>query len=133
MFPPYIAKTQSRVLLAGNYGPLFTITWSITQRCPLAPFLVLFFDEAMISFLNVDNIGLRRLYIPFSNAELREAEFANETTLYLRGDLDNLHKTELALTIGTNPWHFGLGMKTHHYGICTRNFVGSCEVPQFDI
>ena len=65
----------------------------------MARFLVLFFDEAMISFLNADNIGLRRLRIPFSNAELREAEFAYGIALYLQGDLDNLQKTEMALTI----------------------------------
>ena len=97
----------------------------------------------MIFFLNASNIGLHGRHIPFSNAKLREAEFADKTALYLHGDLDNLHKTEMALAtfykasgvllIGTNTWHFGLGMKTLHYGICIHKFVGSYELPQFGI
>ena len=64
----------------------------------MAPFLFLFFVEAMISFLNANDIGLRGLYIPFSNVELREVEFADDTTIYLQGDLDNFQKTEMSLT-----------------------------------
>ena len=52
----------------------------------------------MISFLNVDDIGLRGLRFPFSHVELREAEFAYGIALYLQGDLDNLQKVEMALT-----------------------------------
>ena len=89
---------QNRVLLAGDYGPLFYISRSVHQGCPLAPFLFLFFVEAMISFLNVVDIGIRRLYIPLSHIEVRDAEFANDTALYLKSDLENLQKTEVAIS-----------------------------------
>ena len=91
-------SAQSRVLLVGNYGPLFTISRSVRQGCPLAPFLFLFFAEAMISFLNAGDIGIRGIRIPFSHIEVRDAEFADDTALYLKGDLENLQKTELAIS-----------------------------------
>ena len=89
---------QSRVLLAGDYGPLFYISQSIRQGCPLTPFLFLFFAEAMISFLNVADIGIRGLCTPLSHIEVRDAEFADDTALYLKGDLENLEKTEVAIS-----------------------------------
>ena len=89
---------QSRVLLARNYGPLFSISQSIRQGCPLAPFMLLFFVEAMISFLNVSDIGIRELCVSLSNIEVRDVEFVDDTTLYLKGDLENLQKTELAIS-----------------------------------
>ena len=52
----------------------------------------------MISFLNVDDIGLRGLRFPFSHVELREAEFAYGIALYLQGDLDNLQESGITLT-----------------------------------
>ena len=109
------------------------------QGDPLAPFLFLLFAETIISFLNAGGIGLCGLLIPFSNVELREVEFANDTALYIQGDLDHLKNIDMALTtlcklqlhlsIGTNPWHFGSGMKTLHYGIHNCNFGGSDEAP----
>ena len=89
---------QSRVLLAGDYGPLFYISRSVRQGCPLAPFLFLFFAEAMISFLNAADIGIRGLCTPLSHIEVRDAEFADDTALYLKGDLENLEKTEVAIS-----------------------------------
>ena len=56
---------QSQVLFARNYGPLFSSTQSVRQGYPLAPFLFLFFVEAIISFLNANDIGLHELRIPF--------------------------------------------------------------------
>ena len=96
--------------MAGNYGHLLSIARSIRQGCPLAPFLFLFFVVAMISFLNGDEIGLRGLQIPFSNVELRETEFADDSALYLHGDLDNLHKFEMSLTTSLHRQHIEL----HH-------------------
>ena len=93
--PSLYSSAQSHVLLAGNYGPLVYITRSVRQGCPLAPFLFLFFVVAMISFLNIDDIGLCGLCIPFSNVEFKEVEFSNDNALYLHGDLHNLRKIEM--------------------------------------
>ena len=70
-------------------------------------------------FFTTDSIGVRGLHIPFLNAELREPEFANDTTLHLYCDFHNIYKIEMvhstfckasgALFIGINRWHFGLG------------------------
>ena len=53
----------------------------------------MFFAEAMISFLNAGDIGIRGIRIPFSHIEVRDVEFADDTALYLKGDLENLQKT----------------------------------------
>ena len=52
----------------------------------------------MISFVNVGDIGIGGLRIPLSHIEVRDAEFADDTALYLKGDLENLQKTELAIS-----------------------------------
>ena len=53
----------------------------------------------MSTFFTVDDIGLYGLHVPFSSAELTEAEFVDDNTLYLHGGLDNLHKVELPLSM----------------------------------
>ena len=88
---------QSQVLLARNYGPLFPISRLVRQGCPLAPFLFLFFVEAIFSFLNACDIGIWGIHIPFSHIEVKDVEFADDTALYLKGDLENLQKIELAI------------------------------------
>ena len=43
----------------------------------------------MISFVNVGDIGIGGLRIPLSHIEVRDAEFADDTALYLNGDLES--------------------------------------------
>ena len=42
-----------------------SVRQSVRQGYRLAPFLFLFFVEAIISFLNANDIGLHELRIPF--------------------------------------------------------------------
>jgi hypothetical protein len=55
--PLYILAT-SRVLLGGEKRPIFHLTRSVRQGCPLAPFLFLLFAEAMSVFLNAEASGM---------------------------------------------------------------------------
>ena len=42
---------SSSVLFAGGYGPLFSISRSVRQGCPLASFVFILFGEALSSYL----------------------------------------------------------------------------------
>ncbi|KAH7306937.1 hypothetical protein KP509_22G038200 [Ceratopteris richardii] len=61
---------NSGVLMVGKIGPRFQLTRSVWQGFPLAPFLFLFFVEAIACFLTAPQTDLRGLKLPFSNSEL---------------------------------------------------------------
>ena len=84
-------NAYSRVILAGDVGNSFLITRSVRQGCPLAPFLYLFFAEALHMYINAQVTGIKGLIMPSSDEEILDAEFANDTTLYLDGDISNLN------------------------------------------
>ena len=54
------STASSKVLLARGKGPSFLISRSVRQGCPLAPYLFLFFAEAMSNYLNHQGMGLKR-------------------------------------------------------------------------
>lgn len=76
---------HSQVLLAGDRGEHFPLLRSVKQGCPLAPTLFQFFTEAMSSFLGSSGIGLKGLRLPMREDELIDAEFADDTAVYLQG------------------------------------------------
>ncbi|KAH7306933.1 hypothetical protein KP509_22G037900 [Ceratopteris richardii] len=88
--------------MAGKIGSRFQLTRSVWQRCPLTPFLFLFFAEAIACFLYAPQTDLRGLKLPFSNSKLIEAEFVDDTTLYLQGEVENLRKAEQAVNMFCN-------------------------------
>ena len=90
-------SAHSRVLLAGDRGERFSISRSVRQGCPLAPTLFLFLAEAMSNFLSDQDTGLRGLRLPIRDEDLLDAEFADDTAMYLAGDEDNLARFQTAL------------------------------------
>ena len=92
-------KAHSTVLLAGDYGPRFPIERSVRQGCPLAPFLFLFVAEAMHVFLASQEAGLKGIRMPVTMQELVDAEFADDTTFYMKGSLQNLIRLEMGMQI----------------------------------
>ncbi len=91
-------NAYSRVILAGDVGNSFLITRSVRQGCPLAPFLYLFFTEALHTYINAQVTGIRGLIMPSSEEEILDAEFADDTTLYLDGDISNLNRARSSLS-----------------------------------
>ena len=69
------------------------------QGCPLAPYLFLFFAEAMSCYLNHQGTGLKGLRIPPMAQDLVDAEFADDTCLYLHGSRKNFKKPERASNV----------------------------------
>ena len=49
-----------RVLIAGSKGPFIQLSRSVRQGCPFAPFLFLFFAEALHMYLTVADAKLQR-------------------------------------------------------------------------
>ena len=90
-------SATSQVLLVGGRGPSFALSRSIRQGCPLAPFLFLFFAETMSVYLTAEEVGLRGLQMPIREEALLDAEFADDTCLYLQGQEANLMRAKCAI------------------------------------
>ena len=88
---------SSKFLLAGSKGASFKLSRSVRQGCPLAPFLFLFFAEAMSIYLTATTIGLQGLSLPVTGEEILDAEFADDTGLVLKGTKSNLQQAEMAI------------------------------------
>ena len=103
------------MLLVGDRGDRFSITRSVRQGCPLAPTLFLFFAEAMSSFLVAQETGLQGLRLPIREEALLDAEFADDTAMYLAGHEDNLARFQAALEVFCDAsgakinWHKSCG------------------------
>ncbi len=75
------SSASSRVLLPGAKGPSFRLTRSVRQGFPLAPFLFLFFAEALSLFLTARDSGVKGISLPLSILEeILDAEFADDTS-----------------------------------------------------
>ena len=82
----YPASTDRppRVIIGGRMGEGFTLERSVRQGCPLAPYLFLFFAEAMAHFLRARTTGPRGMRLPIrDDAELLDFEYADDTALYV--------------------------------------------------
>ena len=90
---------SSKVLIAGRKGATISLTRSIRQGCPLAPFLFLFITEAMSAFLNSQTANLHGLSIPNTRKSLLDSEFADDTMLYLQGNEANLGRAQIAIDL----------------------------------
>jgi hypothetical protein len=116
------SSASIKILLTGEKGPSFSISRSVRQGCPLAPYVFLFFAEAMSCYLNHQGTGVKGIQIPPMVQDLVDVEFADDTRLYLRGSLENLVRTELAINVFCQAsgarinWHkivgFWVGLQT---------------------
>ena len=85
------------VLMAGGRGPVFELSRSARQGYPFGPFLFLFFAETMSDYLRSEGVGLRGLQMPIRGEELLDAEFADDTSLYVHGQEANLRRAQCAI------------------------------------
>ena len=61
-------NAHSSLLFAGDIGRRFSISRSVRQGCPLAPFLFLLVSEAYSVHLNSQSINIKGLALPVPNA-----------------------------------------------------------------
>ena len=81
-------------------GERFHLERSVRQGRSLAPYLFLFFVEAMTYYLRARTTGIRRVCLPIKeDSELLDSEYANDTTLYVQDDEMTLERVRLALEV----------------------------------
>ena len=91
-------------------GERFSISRSVCQGCPLA-----LFAKAMSSFLVAQETGLQGLRLLIREEALLDAEFVDDTAMYLDGHEDNLTRFQSALEIFCDAlsakisWHKSCG------------------------
>ena len=82
-------NTNNSLLFAGDIGRRFSISRSVRQGCPLAPFLFLLVSEAFSVHLNSQSVNIKGLALPLENASV-DSEFVDDTTLYVQASHCNL-------------------------------------------
>ncbi|MCO5582904.1 hypothetical protein L7F22_036806 [Adiantum nelumboides] len=86
------SSAHSQVMMAIGLGPSFELTHSVRHGCPFAPFLFLFFAEALSMYLTAEGVGLRGIQLPICGEDLLDSQFADDTGLYLHGQEANLQR-----------------------------------------
>mgnify|MGYP000686322755 CR=1 FL=1 len=56
----------------------------------MAPYLFLFFAEAMSSYIAADTVGLQGLHLSSATEDLLDLELADATSIYVQGNISNL-------------------------------------------
>ena len=87
--PGLYRNAHSSLLFAGDVGGRFSISRSVRQGCPLAPFLFLLVSEAFSVHLNSQRVNIKGLALPFANVGV-DNEFSDDTTLYVHASQFNL-------------------------------------------
>lgn len=65
-------------------GESFGMERSVRQGCPLAPYMFLFFAEAMAHYLRARTAGLHSVRLPIKDdSELLDLEYADNSALYV--------------------------------------------------
>ena len=91
---------SSKVIIGGRMGERFRLERSVRQGCPLAPYLFLFFAEAMTHFRRARTTGIWGVHLPIrEDSELLDSKYADDTTLYVQDDEMTLERVRLALEV----------------------------------
>ena len=91
---------HSSLLFAGDVGGRFSLSRSVRQGCPLAPFLFILVSEAFSDFLRSRNVDIRGIALPIQGytASAIDSEFADDTALYVSADEGNLLNLQQVLS-----------------------------------
>ena len=91
---------HSSLLFAGDVGSTFSLSRSVRQGCPLAPFLFILVSEAFSDYLRSRNVQIRGIALPIQGYTTMtvDSEFADDTALYVAAEKENLLNLQQAVT-----------------------------------
>ena len=89
-------------LIGGGQIRKFSISRSVRQGCPLAPFLFFIVMETFSMYLNSSQVSRKGLPLPSMQQQLLDSEFSDDTAIYVQGNDDNLRRLQLA--VGNSVW-----------------------------
>ena len=91
---------HSSLLFAGDVGCRFSISRSVRQGCPLAPFLFILVSEAFSDYLRSRSVNIHGIALPIQGyaATAIDSEFADDTALYISAEKENLLNLQQAVT-----------------------------------
>ena len=87
---------STSILVNGVVGEEFEMERGVRQGCPMAPYLYLFIADALAHMLKNPDNEIEGLQLP-NGAILREALFADDSNLYLKGTIQNLNMVDQVL------------------------------------
>jgi hypothetical protein len=82
---------QTQILVNGQTGQSFEMERGVRQGCPMAPYMYLFVQDVLGHMISDPENGIEGLTMP-DKSILKEAFFADDSTLYFKGTEENLHK-----------------------------------------
>ncbi|MCO5613084.1 hypothetical protein L7F22_067358 [Adiantum nelumboides] len=88
-----------------HVGRSFTLSRSVRQGCPLAPYLFLFFAETMALYLRVRTPQIHGLHMPIDGSpDLVEQEYVDDTMIFCQYDSDTLDRLQSTLCFLLCQW-----------------------------
>ncbi|MCO5548119.1 hypothetical protein L7F22_001577 [Adiantum nelumboides] len=86
-------SASAAVTIGGNVGRSFTISRSVRQGYPLAPYLFLFFAQAMALYLRVRTSQIQGLHMPIDGSpDLVKQEYVDDTMIFCQVESDTLDR-----------------------------------------
>ena len=87
-------NVSSYVYVVGEGDTPSFISRLVRQGCPLAPFLYLLIVEAFHVYFNNHALRIKGLQWGFHNKQVLDNELANDTSLYVDGEEQNLRNVQ---------------------------------------
>ncbi|MCO5567904.1 hypothetical protein L7F22_021600 [Adiantum nelumboides] len=93
-------STTVAVTISGHVGRSFTLSRSVRQDCPLAPYLFLFFVETMALYLRGRTPQIQGLQMPIDGSpDLVEQEYVDDTMIFFQYEFDTLDRLQCTLSV----------------------------------
>ncbi len=86
-------KASSAIKINGEAGLVFQLVRSVRQGCPLAPYLFIIATDVLGHMLEGPRYVIERLTL-LRGGSIRDQTFADDTTLYLKGEQANMDKAQ---------------------------------------